>query len=65
MCAIAILDKEEKREIGLITRAKNSIIRKTKQKPIDILCVINPPNRPDIRFFIKGFNYLFVFITTL
>ena len=39
MCAIAILDKEEKREIGLATRAKDSIMRETRQKPVDVLCV--------------------------
>ena len=39
MCAIAILDKEEKREIGLTTRAKDSIMRETRQKPVDVLCM--------------------------
>ena len=39
MYVIAILDKKEKKEIGLITRAKNIIIKKIKQKLIDILCV--------------------------
>ena len=39
MCAIAMLDKEEKREIGLTTRAKDSIMRETRQKPVNVLCV--------------------------
>ena len=63
MCAITILDKKEKREIGLAIRAKNRIIRETKQKPVNILYITKRPNRPNIRFFIKGSNYLFILIT--
>ena len=37
MYAIAILDKE--RKVGLITRAKNKIIKKTRQRLIDVLYV--------------------------
>ena len=64
MGVIAILNKEKKREIGLIIRAKNSIIRETKQKLIDVLYVTVRPGRSDIRFFIKGFSYLFIRIVT-
>ena len=39
MCAIVILNKNEKKEIGLIIRAKNNIIREIKQKLIDVLCI--------------------------
>ena len=42
MCAIAILDKEEKREIGLATQGKDSVRRETRQKPVNVLCVEEP-----------------------
>ena len=64
MCAIAILDKEEKREIGLTTRAKNSKMRGTRQKPVNILCVVERRGRPDIQFLERGSSYLFIPIAT-
>ena len=36
---MAILDTEEKREIGLATRAKDSKMRETRQKPVNVLCM--------------------------
>ena len=64
MCAIAMLDKEEKREIGLTTRAKDSIMRETRQKPVNVLCVAERPGRPDIQFLMRGSSYPFIPIAT-
>ena len=58
MCAIAILDKEGKREIRLTIRAKDSKIRETRQKPVNVLCDAERPGRLDIRFFKRGSSYL-------
>lgn len=54
MCAITILDKKEKREIGLAIRAKNSKIRETRQKLINVLYIAERPSRPDIQFLKNG-----------